>query len=177
MIDILFPVKDEISRELLVRTCIAHFNASKNNSNGSKIVFSISLEGSGSLIQALSAGLLSTGRLHAPVELARNFIFHWNEKIEEGVVVPGFGHSIFKSEVDPSFKEVDKLLEERFSDKWEMVMERQDELSLLKGKILYRNAAALTACVAECLELPVGMELLLFAFPRMTQWMDSVTSV
>lgn len=176
MIDILFPSRNKIERELLVRLYIAHYNSSKNNSNGSKTVFTLSSQGSGSLLQGISAGLLSTGMLHAPVEAARNFIFYRDIKIQEGMIVPGFGHSVFKDKIDPSFDDVDKLLEKEYSDKWSKVTERQNELSLLKGRNIYRNAAAFTACVAECLELPVGMELLLFAIPRMTEWVNSVVS-
>lgn len=174
MIDILFPPKNRVESELLARLYISHYNASKSVMNGSKMVFTIALQGSGNLIQALAAGILSTGHMHAPVEASRNFIFHSNEEITREMLVPGFGNSVHKDSIDPNFVEVDNLLASMYPAKHEIVMKRQDELAKVRGKVIHRNAAAITACVAECLNIPLGMEVLLFFIPRMSQWVHSV---
>lgn len=153
----------------------AHFKASaKNSNNGSKISFQLALGGSNNLISSICAGLLSTGYRHAPIMQARDFIFHSNEKAEHGIIYPGFGHSIYKDCIDPSFNTVVEEIRKNYPSVWESVERRNSELNEINGITIFPNAAAITAAAAEIFEIPPPLEIMLFITPRVTEWIFSM---
>lgn len=178
MIDILYPeiLRDEKKKEIYGRILLSHYTASiYNKKNGSRVAFQIALGGSNNIVASICAGLLSTGYRHAPIIAARDFIFHSNENVERGRIYPGYGHSVYKDGIDPSFIEVAQKIEEYYPSIWEMVVRRNNEINEMNGIHIFPNAAAITAAAAEILEIPAPMELMLFIIPRATEWVASVS--
>lgn len=172
--NIIEALEDEDSRELLKALFLAHQRAAIGQ-NASCVNFLNAINGSGQLMPAICAALLTTGGRHAPVLKARELLqkpYLANEILDSGLKVPGFGHSIFKDQTDPAFLPVtsrinDVNLLNRITDIKETIIENT-------GHTLYPNAAIITAAVAETLKLPPMMELWLFIVCRTYAWINAL---
>lgn len=153
----------------------SHVNAARNNRNLSSDTYFNTLNGSGNITQAIASAILTTGIKHAPVIQARRDIFTSDKdiikrKIQNGIIVSGFGNSFFKDDIDPSFKELDGLVNEL--PEYKNILEIQEFIQDHKEIEIYPNAAAYTALVAEYLKLPTPQELWLFLNPRIHAWLS-----
>lgn len=166
----------QTQKDLISALMIAHMNATFSNKNLSKDVFLASLQGSSNALQAVCAGLLSTGSTHAPVIHARDVLFNFEKSDEQvnndishmvriGLRVPGFGNSFFKDNIDPAFQPIYDFLSDTIEGK------RIDFVNNIINKGLFPNAACLTAAVASYCNLPRLMELWLFIAPRTASWL------
>lgn len=171
----------------------SHLNAALNNSeNVSRKVFEYTYSGSGSLIQAICAGFLSTGGRHAPLEQARKLIEFFSRDVEEatkavflavadGQMVPGFGNSFFKDKIDPSFaKAYDMYTQayfEMYPDHKETTLDQalivlnDARMRLKPCKPLYPNAAGITGAICSLLDMYYGTEISIFMSARSQAWL------
>jgi citrate synthase len=122
--------------------------------------------GGGGFDKAVIAAICMTGTIHAPVTAARRAIFHGDHYD----IVPGFGNSFYKDSIDPSFFEMDEYLYRKYPDEHGAIIATQIDLNKRLGVEVYPNAAAYTAAVAELINLPEGLEQILFILPRITVW-------
>ena len=170
----------------------AHYNATLNNpDNISRKVFEYAYSGSGSLIQAISAGISSIGDRHAPLEEARALIIAFKNDPKDAVrnvfaglamgqKIPGFGNSFFKDGIDPSFAEAydayTKAYFEIYPDDAETLLDsvlktvNEGRMRLKPCKPIYPNAAGITAAICELCNLYLGTEVALFVEARVKAW-------
>lgn len=152
-------VQDKKMLELLF---IAHATAAETNvpvSSGAVINSAIA---SGDFDKAVISAICMTGDVHAPVRAARNVIFRGYSAVGK---IPGFGNSFYKDEIDPAFVPLDIYLSNYYPEVRIKITEANSKCSGL-----YPNAAAYTAAVAEIINLPEGLEQLLFILPRLCVW-------
>lgn len=168
----------------------AHKNAALNNvNNASRAVCLTAYQGSGNPIQALAAGLLTTGDKHAPIVQTRkdleffqkNRLWIWD--MSSSYKFNGVGNSFFKKEMDPSFIKVYEMYYELSKSEdtllYKYVSDVSDFLSSRKGKHIYlfANAAGITAAIAILLNLPPLWELKAFAKGRMDAWIELMSDL
>jgi hypothetical protein len=157
----------------------AHLNAAINNLNASREVAVVAFQGSGSMAQALAAGLLTTGLRHAPLAAARDVLLASPEEIEQAArdcgAVPGFGNSFYPSG-DLAFVPVGAVLEAEFPEWHARICAGRE--ALLRGLQPLKaavgghepNAGLYTAVVCEVCQVPRGAELVVFLLPRIGVW-------
>lgn len=116
--------------------------------------------GSGSVIQSIAAALLTTGNAHAPLTGTREAL---NYFLKTGAALPsvvngkerylGLGNSFYKDKIDPSFQDayLEFLLYLQFYEKSNLLERYATQVSEITGKMLFPNAAGITAAI--CLEL------------------------
>lgn len=145
-------------------------SAYRNRENASNVAAVHSAIASFSMTAALASAVLSTGGLHAPVLQARVLLFRQPvpRELPEGRI-PGFGNSFFRDRIDPSWDKVVGILSKSYLAIWNMIQNWSDLLKA-SGRILFPNAAAFTAAVAELVHWPVGQELIMVIQPRITVW-------
>lgn len=122
-----------------------------------------------SLSASLAAAILATGGLHAPVAQARKVIFRRDPEMPYSGVVPGFGNSLFRGRIDPSWQQLAGYLQQEYPQTWARIAGWSRVLRNA-GKASQPNAAALTAAVAVLVGWPDGLEGVLVIAPRLTVW-------
>lgn len=130
--------------------------------------------GSRSLHQSLIAALACLGEMHGPIEEAYAFIqsgLMLPTEFRLGVdhKVPGWGNSFVKGQIDHSFLPVDQMLEANFPRTHNRLREITDALHA-RGKHVFPNPAAYTACVAMVLQMPIHLAPMLFIQARIEAW-------
>ncbi len=165
------PKLDAGQRALLDITMEAQRNAAANNTNMSKVAAVQAWQGSGSYVQAVCAGLLTTGLRHAPLQAARKTFRSSPLQIEVDAandrIIPGFGNSFFKDRIDPSLQPVmDELMKFPGGRK---ITELRDAMWRANRKV-WPNAALLTAAVCDTIECPEGVEEFFFLTARLPVW-------
>lgn len=182
----------EQSQELRHLIVKAHYEAAINNQGNISVVASLAAyQGSGNPYQAIAAGILSMGGMHAPIDAARSLVKRYNEdrgKFREMIAyllkakirIPGFGNSFYKDQIDPSFQPAyNKYLEiTGLYNPVEIISEMVNRDCKERGKpFLHPNAAIITAAIAELLELPPGQEISLALQGRITAWVNLFGSI
>lgn len=180
-------ISDSDKQLLLTSLQQAHKQAALNNiNNASRAVCLTAYQGSGNPIQALAAGLLTTGDKHAPIIKTRKDLEFfqrysgWVYDMDSFFKFNGVGNSFYKDGIDPSFQEVyeryislskDPLLSEYCSN--------INEVLKINGKkvTLYPNAAGITAAIAILLNLPPLWELKAFAKGRIDAWIELMSDM
>lgn len=164
--------------ELILRTLSAHYVASKANSNMSKMCYVNSHFGSGNALMGVIGGISTLGGAHGPITKARQVIFQSktiSELLESGQKVPGYGGSFFKDFTDPAFEAVCEFIHS--NENFKILQDGAEEVNNHKGRtIVFPNAAGITACVAEILNLPDHMENWFFLAGRIPQWFTTKVS-
>jgi citrate synthase len=193
-------INDDEKDSLLSELIQAHYKAASNNSI-SKMVFQATFEGSGNVVNAISAGLLTIGDKHGPLyqaralvkayeedpENARNFMF---SLLKEGEKIPGFGNSFFKTGIDPAFYDVYRHYAEVFLrvhetypsqntvyELWE-VFYNLKSLDLPRNGFagIYPNAAIITGAIMELCGCVPFYENWIFINGRTRAWIESLSS-
>lgn len=167
------PLSRDTRTELLALVWNAQRRAAAaNTSNASNVATMIAAAGSGSALNAIVSAMLSTGGVHAPVAQAREVLFRRPVPAElpAGKLVPGFGNSFHKDQIDPEWKAAACRLRD-FPAVWEPIC-AWSALLESAGKPKHPNAAALTAAVAELVRWPDGLEVILVAQPRFVVWAE-----
>lgn len=167
---------------LLDKLITAHRDAAKNNDNLSKGICVQACYGSGKFRQGLVAAIASLGDVHAPLVAAREV---WEQadtdvvtqNVANGAYVPGFGNAFYKDHVDPAFKDLHALIsshypriESRLADLTQAVWKGLAKRAGCRVKEIWPNAALYTAAVANQLQVPHGLEEILFLLPRIPVW-------
>lgn len=144
------------------------YSAQRGNASG--IVAALTATGSGSYAQALSAAILTTGALHAPLEQTIKYLQRdgvgralGDEKI------PGWGNSFHRAQPDPLWTEVDAILHADFPQ----LAARIDEVTASlheRGKKIFPNPSAYTAATALALGMPAKVAPYLFVCGRLEAW-------
>lgn len=171
----------------------AHFVAAHNNKNNISAVAALNAyQGSGSIPQAIAAGILSMGGQHAPLgearSLIRRFRKHPRESFEmhiRGIIlskkkVPGFGHSYYKDQIDPAFDEV-------WQQYWSLIDDSENPVIQIQGIVnktleeigkrrIFPNAAIITAAVCEYLDAYPGMEYGIAIASRIPAWVELINT-
>lgn len=177
------------NEHLLPMLLEAHAKAAKNESPegvpcGSTLAARIAAQGSGSMVQTLCAGLLTTGGAHAPLEAVRGLLDHADPAgaswalVRSGKRIPGFGNAFYKGgQIDPAFgevwealRELAKLRDPLLRPAWDAMLAMHDSLPQMTGDKLAPNAAMMTALVCRACNLPAGMEVVLFLLGRAGVW-------
>lgn len=166
------PLSDAESR-LLCELWRAHERAARDNPNASKEVAVAAFQGSGSMTQALAAGLLTTGAKHAPLAAARHVWRSTPKEIEvrarAGEIIPGFGNT-FHPDGDPAWNDFAFLLQDAFPEAWQHVVFLTERVQGIPPRRITANAALYTAAACDLLEVPDGAEILFFLLPRLGVW-------
>lgn len=186
---------EEGARQIIINLQEAHYNAGLNNPSISRQIFQEAYNGSGSVIQAVCAGLLSTGSKHAPLTETREllqFFIQDNEaatkviqtRIQNGYMIPGLGNSFFKDSVDPVFQEVVeeyRMLHlsiyqgppvlDLFCDRVNEALSRHKDRPVQ----LYPNAAGITAAICELVGGDPFIENFFFISARSRAWLKIIS--
>lgn len=167
--------------DLLIR---AHRNAAISNNNLSKAVCVQACYGSGKFRQGVAAAILTIGDAHAPLHSAREVyenadVESVRQQVANGMIVPGFGNSFFKTHIDPAFKDLYVHLKSHFPSEEQRIAALTDAvwrgLKAKGGSVtqLWPNAALFTAAVCKAIAFPHGVEELLFLLPRLPVWAEA----
>ena len=176
---------------LLIR---AHESAARNNKgNLSSVVATTAYIGSLNYLQGISAGILSLGGVHAPIEKCRKllkklqtmspmgFELHILGYIQNKKKVPGFGHSFYKEGIDPAFAAAyNRYLDlvQAYGSRnliGEMNRHLEDAFQRCEKKFkIHPNAALITAAISEFLDLDPGSEMVIALRGRITAWVDEM---
>lgn len=156
--------------ELLELLGAAHYQAAKSNGNISSTVATLAYIGSGSMAQAISAAIMTTGELHAPIEDAYyNLMEAGDEYLESLGIIQGFGNSFFKDRIDPAFQPVYDYIAEHYPH---YILRIQHIQKVAQIEHLFPNAAIITAmCLSVC-DLPASMGIALFIKYRVQAWSE-----
>jgi citrate synthase len=165
----------------------AHQSAARDNANASSGVAQIAWGGSGNFLTAVIGAVSTLGDLHGPFDQARKLFSLATEAdvksaIERRQLVPGFGCSFHRGDIDPAFNQVRDLL----SADWPDVQARMQALTQwvnsarriyagdagAQKSTIYPNAALFTAAVATVVGVPAGLEPVLFILPRIIVWAE-----
>lgn len=159
----------------LLQLCfVCHAAAARANDNLSGAIVQNAMRGSGSFRQAVCAGVLSTGDIHAPIGRARAVLrgltaSEAEEAVRSGLLIAGYGNAFFKDRIDPSFQPLADALRDVAPDLWETIVGIQSAIDRA-GHALFPNAAILTAAVCEIVGVPDGIEDSLFIMARLPVW-------
>lgn len=165
----------EAEMRLIQSLIDAHCEASwANAGNASNLVCAMAAAGSGSFTNAIAAALLCTGAIHAPLIGARKILREATaqeitEALTRGQLIPGFGHSFFRDQIDPAFKGLMTSIESGWPAVAKRIVELREAI-WAAGKRIWPNAALLTAAVCEIAKIPDGLEICFFALPRLPVW-------
>jgi len=193
----------EQEAETLINALIeAHYDAAINNTNISKMVALSAFDGSDNVMQAVAAGLLSTGHKHGPLTETRALLSMYDNDpkeaaaymrhlIQHGEKIPGLGNSFFKDRIDPSFKKVVDAYNSFFvKDGYYLndegrplfefyvhAMEIINEVRPDAGKInLFLNASAITAGICNFVGATKYFENWIFITGRSRAWIEIFAS-
>lgn len=161
---------------LLMELNRAH-HASTFRSNCSSVAVQNAAAGSRSFAQAMAAGLMTMGAVHAPVleacrllslpdELA---VCKVRDTIAHGERLPGWGNAFVKGGPDPLWASVNHLLMVSWPHRAARLLLITQEFHR-HGKMVWPNPAAYTATVAMALGLPWEMASYLFVAGRLDAW-------
>jgi len=170
-------LNDEAKSELLATVIQCHEgSAVSNRSNLSNVVVLEAGFGSLDFGNSVIAGLASLGGLHAPIAGARRALYglsfgELEQCIKTGEIVPGWGNSFFKDDIDPSWKCFDVLLKQKYPIESEK-LERRTRLFWEHGRKVYPNAASYSAIACELLGINKGLEVLPFILGRLAVWAE-----
>lgn len=159
--------------EVLLATLIdGHRKAAINNNCVSSAALRNASVGGADPSVCYIAAMATIGRVHAPVTAARYILFNedrdlWIKVLDSGAKLPGFGNDFFKSDIDPAFEPAFDLLPLETRDR---LIGMSAAILHRKKKIIYPNAASITAAVAHTLNLPAGAELLILLMGRGAGW-------
>lgn len=170
-------------RHLIVQ---AHYDAAMNNPGNISAVVAVSAyQGSGNPYQAIAAGILSMGGMHAPIDSARSLVRRIRQDYKQAersilylldnkIKIPGFGNSFYKDKIDPSFHAAYNQYMAIAGEGNPIDIISQIVNGYFRSKaqdtFLYPNAAIITAAIAELLELPPGQEIVLALEGRIRAW-------
>jgi citrate synthase len=122
------------------------------------------------MAQAISAAIMTTGSLHAPIEEAYyNLVEASDEYLSSIEVVAGFGNSFFKDRIDPSFQPVYHYLS-RYYPQYIVRIEHIQKVAQIEH--LFPNAAIITACCLSALDMPKELGIALFVKYRVQAWTE-----
>jgi citrate synthase len=161
-------------RVLLDALFLAHHRSAWRE-NPSSVTVLNAASGSGDLSKAIAAALLTLGAKHAPLEATVRFLAEERPDLQVPVIlshkgkVPGWGGTFQKDGHDPIWMEVAQLL----VNHWPLIEDKVDSVThalLERGKHLYPNPSAYTACVALALGLPAQLAPYLFIAARLSAW-------
>lgn len=129
--------------------------------------------GSRSLTQSYIAALATLGEMHGPIEAAYDLL-NWTGENDIPTIYgiekfPGWGNSFVKGRIDDAFLPVDQMLEANFPRMHSRLREITDALHA-RGKKVFPNPAAYSACVALILGLPRHLSPMLFVQARLEAW-------
>jgi citrate synthase len=162
---------DNKTQEIVDAVIAAHATAARNNPNASTGGAVNAFHGSASFRQAVVGGIMTLGRNHGPIGDARVVFEHWTDADFEAVaehdgLVPGFGNSFFRNQIDPAWGKVRDLIESKWPTEWARLM------TLSKHVPVAPNAAMFTAIACGAAKIPHGYEELLFILPRIPVWAE-----
>jgi citrate synthase len=164
--------KDKLMDELMS----AHYRSCFRD-NASSLAVANAARSSGELTKAITAGLASLGGKHAPIEgtvrlLSANDVEAEVDKyFALGQKVPGWGGTFQQDDRDPLWITVDQMIH---AD-WPELGNRLDAITRLlhsKGKIIFPNPSAYTACAAIIMGLSPRLAPMLFLRGRMNGWYE-----
>jgi hypothetical protein len=181
-IDFDFLPDHDCEQEAALLTCLmeAHRRATRDNQNISKIVATTVYQTSGSFVQALAAGVLTVGGIHAPVEAARRDFCEFEPevyrlRIRSKERLAGLGNDFYKDRIDPAFQPVMVELERHWPDAFAR-LQAMSKIAFEEKK-LFLNAALLTAACCEICKVPPGIEYALLFVARMPVWATACSQV
>lgn len=160
--------------ELLQSIVDAHDQAARNNQNASSLAAVNAFVGSGNIGNGIASAILTLGQHHGPISMARTVYEEFNQQHIDGclnakIKVPGFGNSFFKDSIDPAWNNVWNLMNTKFTKISNRINELQKMLEL-RGKIIFPNAALLTAAACSELGFVRGTESSIFIIARIPAW-------
>jgi citrate synthase len=125
--------------------------------------------------EAMASAILTLGNVHGPVTQARHLLYSAvNEEIitalEAGNYLPGYGNDFHKDGIDPSWEEVNELMEGSFPEHHARIWEVAGLIEKVKDRKIYPNPGAFTAATAEIIGLPPGTEHSIVVMGRMPAW-------
>lgn len=169
-------IESSEDRERLLETLFrGHQTAARNNENlSSTAIMQVAAAGRG-IESSIAGGLMTLGEIHGPVSQARVMIFGLpvetiRQNLEDGRILPGWGNAFFKKSIDPAFKPVSELIRIEYPEIHDRIVVISDLIWDVKGTWLYPNGAAFTAVVADILELPLDIEMVLAIGARLPVW-------
>jgi len=176
------PGQFKQSADLLVESLIeSHYNAARQNTQSiSTSTFLNAYAGSGNVTQAIASALLTTGTMHAPLTSTRkvldNFIATgdvYTARINQNSRFLGLGNSFFKNKIDPSFQQTyEKLsLFYELNQANNVLSLYVDKCNRQLNKVLYPNAAGITAAVCIACKLDTFSEISIFTTGRIKGWL------
>lgn len=127
-------------------------------------------------IQAVIAALGTVGGKHGPIRQAHDLFLIGPSAVDAflsaGMMVPGWGSSFAKGKPDPIWAESHKLLGDIPHDEPSLfvVMNKITKTLHERGKMVYPNAAAYTACLSILMGLPSALSPSLFIEARAEAW-------
>lgn len=164
--------KGEIA--LLAALTLAH-EQSATRGNISGVTVENAVVGSGSYVQAIAAGILTLGGMHAPLAATMAMLRVANppaavqEIIRQGVKVPGWGNSFVRGGKDELWQPVEAALE-KTAPVWMRAIERVTHELHKAGKNIFPNPSAYNAAVALAVQMPPEIAPFLFIQARLPAW-------
>lgn len=125
--------------------------------------------GSRHLTNAYIAALATLGEMHGPIEDAYGLIV--NQISPHIGMVPGWGNSFVKGQIDPDFLRVDQTIESLSPRIHSRLREVTDQLHA-RGKRIFPNPGAYTAATALILGMPSHVAPMLFVQARLEAWTE-----
>lgn len=169
------------TRELLHAVMQAHADAAGANTPASTQVCQIQGLMGLPFESAVMAAINTIGGKHAPVTRTRQFWFYqldalnhglWKDslkaRLENGEIIPGFGHSIHKGAIAPELSAARECLK-LFPEAESFVNEATEIMQAAKPD-LAPNMALFTALACELAGMRFGVESLVFVLPRLPVW-------
>lgn len=167
------PITPE-EEELWSEVIFAH-GASAMRNNVSSVVLMNCATGSSNYVQSIAGALMTLGGTHAPIEqtmfmlMTPNPIASAAQRLDEGLLVPGWGNSFEKEKKDGQWLAVDEIIQEHFPSHY-AILEGITELLHDRGKNIFPNPSAYSAIAAMILKLPVALSPYLFVSGRIGAW-------
>ena len=161
--------------ELISLLVQCHQSATIANNNASSVALGLAASTGASFWHSVAAAMMTFGDIHGPVTATRKAIYQTSpeslrERIEDGEIIPGWGNSFFKHGLDPSWTRMDHLIRSEYTGHHEEIERVGKAIFKSKGRILYPNASAYTAVVAEIIGLDHGTEPILAIAARLPAW-------
>jgi citrate synthase len=107
--------------------------------------------------------------MHGPIEEAYALIS--NPGMDRVGLLPGWGNSFIKGQIDPEFLRVDQTIEATAPRIHSRLREVTDQLHS-RGKRIFPNPGAYTAAVALILGMPSHVAPMLFVQARLEAWTE-----
>ena len=165
---------------LLTMLFTAH-HKSAFRENASTVAVITAADASGDLCKAFSAGLMTLGLNHAPIEQTVNFLLlaypprYVEDILKSGKRVPGWGGTFQREQPDPIWSDVSLELMTMAPDLHAKISDVTVELGRL-GKDIYPNPSAYTAAAAIRVGMPAKIAPYLFIAGRAAAWAQIAAS-